>query len=81
MSISVGGWVVQKIKMAPNRKKYGTAQSLEPTEVQKGLFLSLIEEAPDKEARLHPFILAWLINLTAIPLRSITNEQISCLTS
>ena len=57
---------------------YGTAPLIEPTEVQKGLFLSLIEEDPDKEARLHPFILAWVINLlTAIPPRSFTNEQIS----
>ena len=65
-----------------NRKKNATAPLIEFTEVQKGLFLFLVEEAPDKEARPHPFFLAWVINLlTAIRPRSITNEQISCLKS
>ena len=51
--------------------KYGTDPSIEPAEVQKGLVLFLIEEAPDKEARPNLFILEWLINsLTAIPQRS-----------
>ena len=42
----------------------------------EGFFFSFFDEALDKEARPHLFFLAWMINLlTAIHLRSITNEK------